>query len=251
MRTALIVCSGVLGGLVCTIILFIAFMTRDRRPALDRQLYVALNDGNTNYLQRYLLSGGDVNKSILPPRGQRIAAPLLYYAIRRSQPDVVDFLLTNGANPNQPDGRGDIPLMWAIGHVRVDVPEQIRTQIFQRLLAAGADPNMKARSDYAYTPLLYAAGLSNQSNSVGILLRAGASVNATNTIGQTALHLAASAHVARLLLDAGADPTLRTLYGETAAEGALRKTQQAPLWTGGFDLLNVLTNAAPTRKVPD
>jgi uncharacterized protein len=253
MRTALIVCSGVLGGLVCTIILFIAFVGRDRRPALDRELYVALEAGDTNYLQSYVDTGGDVNRSIRHRRDMQFAAPLLYYAIRQSQPEVVDLLLKNRADPNKSDSQGDTPLIW-ISQVAGDVmseapfPEQI--DIFKRLLEAGADPNLKTSSQYAYTPLMEAAA-TGRSAFVRILLEAKVDINATNTIGDTALHLADNAHVARVLLDAGADPRLRTVYGETAAEVALRRSQEAPLRRSHFHLLDVLTNAVPTRKVPD
>jgi hypothetical protein len=213
----------------------IAVVSCYRRPALDQQLDTALEAGDTNYLQKYFNSGGDVNRLILPARGQRNPQPLLYYALLRSQPVVVDFLLKNGANPNQSDPTGHIPLTWAVKAVRFDVPVQVRTQIFIRLLEAGADPHLKTPSEYKYTPLLTAA-LSGQSEIVQILLRAGVNVNATNTIGQTALHLAGNAEVAQLLLSVGADPTVRTIHGETAADEALRRNH--------FDLLKVLTNSA-------
>jgi len=68
---------------------------------------------------------------------------------------------------------------------------------------------------------------------VSILLAHGASVNATNHEGLTALNFAANAEVARLLLAAGADRTAHA-GGETPAESAIR--------FGHVSALTVLTN---------
>lgn len=78
-----------------------------------------------------------------------------------------------------------------------------------------------------------------QAAMIKILLATGVDVNASNNIGQTALHLAGNAEVAQLLLAAGADRTTRDANGMTPADMAN--------WSHRFDVLAVLTNA-PVRK---
>jgi ankyrin repeat protein len=162
----------------------------------------------------------------------RISAPLLDIAIKHGQFNELHFLLRNGADPNQPDWEGKTPLMWAIG--QCDAPHGTRVQILKTLLHANADPN-KSSTGYRYTPLLKAAE-SGDYEIVGVLLAAGADVKATNSIGFSALHLVPNAEIARVLIEAGADPTIRTTEGETPVDTAGR--------LGHFDALQVLTNAS-------
>jgi len=206
----------------------------DPRPRTDQQLGGALRIGDTNYLQQYLNSGGDVNHSMFFRTGQRLSCPLLHHALYYGQTNAIEFLLNHRANPNQTNGRGDTVLTWGMAAMPVRLPPPTRVQIIKRLLDAGADPNLKAPSEYNYTPLLEASVL-GETGVVELLLRVGANVHATSTVGQTALHLAGNAEVARLLIRAGADVTARTTYGETPAEGFLHRKC--------FDVLNVLTNA--------
>lgn len=90
------------------------------------------------------------------------------------------------------------------------------------LLKAEASPNLRASWDYNATPLIKAASL-GEPDVVAILLAAGAEVNATNKIGQTALHLAKNAEVARLLIAAGADQAARAADGQTPASRTVRE----------------------------
>ena len=58
-----------------------------------------------------------------------------------------------------------------------------------RIRVAVRNPNLAYASQYKYTPLMTAAA-AGQIEMLGMLLAAGADVRATNTIGQTALHVA-------------------------------------------------------------
>ena len=91
-----------------------------------------------------------------------------------------------------------------------------------RLLHAGADPN--AKGIMGLTPLSAALrSCRSTPEAVAALLAAGADVEARSGIGATPLMLAyqrGRADLAPLLLGAGADPSARNLYGDSAAEYA-------------------------------
>lgn len=234
---------GIFLALVClaiVAIVFFALVFRDKRPVGDRRLCDALETGNTNYLQQYVNSGGNVNSPINFYRFESGNGPLLDIAIFNGQLGTVDFLLKRGANPNQRDSRTRTPLGWAIGASRTEVPHETRVQICKRLLQGGADPNLKVSSQEGYTPL-HDAAFGGESEMVSLLLAAGANVNATNYEGLTALNFAANVKVARLLIAAGADRTAH-VGGETPAESAIR--------FGHISALAVLTNAPTGTNRP-
>lgn len=226
----------VLGCLFAAVVILLAIVYRDRRP----RIYFAAEDGDTNSIFLYLASGSNVNVNIncYPFSDRFLCAPLLDVALQNGQIETVALLLKRGANPNQPDSRGDTPLMWAIGRIKNEVPHERRTQVLKMLLNAGAAPNMAAQSQYAYTPLIEAASL-GQTDMVRVLLERGAVVNATNKVGQTGLHLAGNAEVAKLLLAAGANLSARDANGDTPIEYAMRNRYRntldiltnAPVWT--------------------
>jgi len=236
----LIVIFLTLACVVITAIVLFVIVFRDRRPVGDRRLCDALETGNTNFLQRYIASGGNLNRSIQLTHFEGRSGPLLDIAILNGQLGTVDFLLGNGANPNQRDSATHTPLEWVIGASKNDVHHETRVQIFKKLLQAGADPNMKVSSEEGYTPLFHAAFL-GESEMVSILLAAGVNVNATNHEGLNALNFASNAEVARLLLAAGADRTAHA-GGETPAESAIR--------FGHISALAVLTNAPTGTNNP-
>jgi ankyrin repeat protein len=219
----------VLGCLFCSVVVFLGFIYRDRRP----RIYFAAERGDTNSIALYLAtkSNIDANINCYPFGGTVDQEPLLDIAVRNGRFACVEFLLKKGANPNQFDVRGDTPLMFVIGRTRIEVPPETRLQMLDLLISAGADPNLISTSGYS-TPLIHAADL-GQSEIVRRLLRAGAVIQATNREGLTALHFAANAETAKLLLSAGADRESR-IGGETPAETAAR--------LGHFGALNVITN---------
>ena len=117
-----------------------------------------------------------VNDPDIVPNGPMPLAigPCLEYAIYHSQLPFIRTLLENGADPNPTDHAGFPPLIAALScsnpHPgapgRPDVAE-----IIQLLLSFGADPNQRGLNDY--TPLHMAASGRNL-RAVEILLEAGA-----------------------------------------------------------------------------
>jgi ankyrin repeat protein len=89
------------------------------------------------------------------------------------------------------------------------------------LLAHGADVNAVSRNADANAPLHAAAAGGADASVIGRLVKGGARVNHRQSGGFTALHEVAAignADVARLLLDAGAEPDARNTEGQTPAE---------------------------------
>jgi hypothetical protein len=110
-----------------------------------------------------------------------------------------------------------------------------RVEIVRRLLAAGADPNA-VRNHRQSGPLHYAAdGYINgpawdakrQVKTIGVLLDAGAAINAQDKNGAAPLHRAVRTRCAaavRFLLKAGADPKLKNKSGSTPFHLAVQDT---------------------------
>ncbi|KAF7267945.1 hypothetical protein GWI33_018888 [Rhynchophorus ferrugineus] len=95
--------------------------------------------------------------------------------------------------------------------------------IVRLLLRAGASVNV---SDTDGDSCLHYAAFGNQAEIIDLLIKSGADLNASNRSGCTALHVAAHKHPARctqLLLAAGADPNRVDLYGDTALHDAIGK----------------------------
>jgi len=110
-----------------------------------------------------------------------------------------------------------------------------RVEIARRLLAAGADPNA-ARNHRQSGPLHYGAdgyingpawNAKRQVKTIGVLLDAGADINAQDKNGAAPLHRAVRTRCAaavRCLLKAGADPTLKNKSGSTPFHLAVQDT---------------------------
>ncbi len=211
---------------------FLSVIFRDKRPPEDRRLCRALGSGDVSYLHTYMARGGSVNKAIRFSRFGRDHGPLLDLAIFNGRLEAVDFLLQQGANPNQRDASGRTPLCWAIGATRTEVSPESRASMVKRLLQAGADIQLQVSPQEGYTPL-HEASFLGELEIVRILIAAGAKVDATDSEGLTPLHFAANAQVARLLIDAGAGRAVPR-GRETPAQSAIR--------LGHLDALSMLTN---------
>jgi len=153
-------------------------------------------------------------------------------AIREGDLEEARRILRSGAKINIWDEDKTFPLFEAISSRHADFAEE--------LLAAGADP--KLITPGGDTALMQATWYSD----VGIakaLLDCGGPVNATDDNGLTGLilviHKGSNGKMVQLLLDAGANPNVKTLHGTTAliaaamegdgaAAGSLVKTGADP-----------------------
>jgi ankyrin repeat protein len=138
----------------------------------------------------------------------------LMQAVQRNDRAAVEALIAQGADVNEPDKSGDMPLIMAA--------YQGYTEIVRLLLESGADvsavdPGMKATA-------LHAAAYAGHADAARLLIEHGVDVDKQGPYnGYTALHDAIwqnNADVAEVILNAGPDLTLSSHGGETPLEFA-------------------------------
>lgn len=123
----------------------------------------------------------------------------------------VESLLARGADVNEKNPRGNVPLHYASNKGHLDV--------VTLLLDKGADVNARSAGGTA----LHAACLGNQMRVAELLLARGVDVHVLSGGDDTALHLAVSvgnADLVRLLLSKGANANAVSFQGGTALHGA-------------------------------
>ena len=149
-------------------------------------------------------------------------------ALLTIHPEITDFLLANGADPNAQYNENGASVLAGLSHIR-------KAECVRRLLAGGADPN-KGREESGETPLHHV--LAADLEVVMALLEAGADPNrkANSGIisfnfggdvrvrGETPLHRAAAyapKEVIEQLLIAGADKSLLDANGDSPLSWAI------------------------------
>ena len=181
-------------------------------------------------IARILLNAGaDVNATPLPQRNSANqswalvtgSTPLMLWTRMRGNADMVDLLLRNSADIHRQNGTGDTALSFA--------------------------------------------GRVGDAETVDLLLKAGSNVDHQNHDGNTALIGVASnyyfnkrsgdpTNIARLLLDAGANPFLPNDKGETLASIALSKDYEGileVLWDFGYGNLDFIGYHAGTGNLSE
>jgi hypothetical protein len=139
-----------------------------------------------------LISGMDVNL-----RDKITKTTALEHAVRNANREMVQLLISAGANANAKNESGETVLMM--------LDDDATADLIWDLINAGAAVNVQDES--GNTPLMQVA-TANNLEVVKVLLDAGAEINTKNKSGRTALMLAASeGHVntVRALVLAGAD----------------------------------------------
>jgi ankyrin repeat protein len=138
--------------------------------------------------------------------------PLAIVAARNAA-DIVQRLLLERHDPNERDGSGLTPLMWAARNGAVDA--------MKALLDGGADPAARDVRN-GWTPLFHAIHM-HQVEAVRLLLDRGVDPNRPARMVTPLLMAASDADptVVQLLLAHGADPTKRGIGGSTALTEAV------------------------------
>ncbi len=155
-----------------------------------------------------LISGEDVNL-----RDTTTNTTALEYAVRSANREMVQFLVSHGADVNSRNASGITPLMM--------IDEDATCELIWDLINAGA--NVNAKDESKDTALMRAANVGNL-EAVKALLEAGAKVDSINENGETALMFAAEegkVNVVRTLVLAGADINIRDAKEETALDKAV------------------------------
>lgn len=119
----------------------------------------------------------------------------LHFHCRQQNKDIVKYLLSKGANPNQLSNEQfhKLPLAIAASRDNADIAKV--------LLDAGAE--VDKRDNFNKTPLMWASA-SNAREVARVLIKNGADVNATDNQGQTAIQHAPDMRMVRLLTEFGA-----------------------------------------------
>lgn len=156
-------------------------------------------------------------------KGKNLNTPLILAAWVGAR-EVTALLINHGANIEAKNGHGKTALMVVVTDASksADLLQEHgfsiegRGNVAPLLIEAGANIHASDQKS-GFTPLHFAAE-SNDVKNVGLLLKAGAYLEATGNVGNTPLHIAAlynALDAARLLVLAGANPRAQNQYGQT------------------------------------
>ncbi|HZS44637.1 MAG TPA: ankyrin repeat domain-containing protein [Blastocatellia bacterium] len=175
-------------------------------------LYHAVENNNKEMVRTLLAAGAKINGVEAPDEEDKsklvIHAPALLGITDNTSVDLVEELLTDGADVNIKDWRGDSAIIAASYSKNLPV--------ILKLIQLGANPN--DRDSGNRTPLMYAASR-GQLDIIKALIAAGADPNSQDTDGKTALGMSffeENKEITKALLDAGANPNLKENDGEEA-----------------------------------
>ena len=159
-----------------------------------------------------LMTVVQMNRNLLRETDHRGWLPL-HRACAEDNSSMVEYLLSVGSSLQAQSQRGETGLYLAC---RMGAARVVRL-----LLSRGADPQLTLTN--GKTPLMAAVQSSSRDCVRLLLAHGGCLIDAVDEWGQTALFQATLQHygvIVHLLLEAGADPTVRNAEGETAAERA-------------------------------
>lgn len=188
----------------------------------------AVLNGDVDQVKLFL----DKNRD--PNQNDSIGRPLLIVATILDNSEMVELLLSHGANPNI-SFKGDPAIMFSVTQIKCS------EKILESLLRAGANPNYTDPADSS-TPLLLSAASGNP-KCFKMLLKAGADIHAKNIVkANVASKAARSGNVEILseILKSDVDINNRTIQKGTplmsAAYEGHREFVQMLLDTGKIDV---------------
>jgi len=141
-----------------------------------------------------------------------------HFAASLGSVDMLEFLLSKGADKNERDREGNCPLVWIIANDGAE-------ELMEALVDHGASVNMQ---NFVGESPLYLAVQRNLSDKVSYLLENGADVAVRNLDGATPLHAAAAAgadEIISLLVKWGAHVNAVDDEGDSPFHWAVRESQ--------------------------
>lgn len=183
--------------------------------ALDADLIAAVTKGDLDATRDLLARGADPNaKDTSFLKGTALTTASTNYS---GNVDIVQALVEAGADLEGQNGEGETPLTLAVMGSHAD--------LIRYLVKVGA--NLESSSFHETTPLMSAVLLSNP-ETVRVLIALGANVNARASANLTALFFAsgnsvagnANLEIVKMLVEAGADVSVKTANGKTAQDTA-------------------------------
>eukprot|EP00127_Corallochytrium_limacisporum_P002121 Clim_evm15s108 gene=Clim_evmTU15s108 len=203
-------------------------------------LALACREGHKEVVELLVASGADVQSQL----GEERDTPL-HWAAFNCQPDIIDILLTRGANIHAKDEHGETPLLWACQEGHVEAAHRLlehgadiydsdnlgrtglhisadrgHTDLVEELLMQGLD--MEVTDRIHFTPL-HRATIEGRKECAEYLVNAGARLDVKDKKGNTPLHWACRTgnnEMTVLFIYAGAALNLRNNGGETALHTA-------------------------------
>lgn len=193
----------------------------------DTLLFGAVLSGLPELVSLCLFSGANVNMCHI----RYDDTPLTRAAseLGDNAPLIIERLLHAKADVNLLDGAGCSALYWAAATA-------LDNGVFKKILAAGANPNIKTRGDYGDTPLYACSQMTfrdrddDYPKNLNSLIAAGAVLDTKDRWkNQTALMAAAdsaNASLVKALLKAGADVNARNSDGLSARDIARKNSDE-------------------------
>ncbi len=202
------------------------------KDALDYPLHTAIKMKSADMLALLLENGADVNAA--ETCGDQQTVYPLHLTVGTETPEIAALLLKHKANPNlQWRPLGETPLITAI---KKPLPKAV-----ELLLQYKADVSIP--DSEGNTALHYSIG---QNTVLALVLAAGANVNATNKLGETPLHWAASSGLTNAvaqLVKHGAKLDLQASQGFTPLHYAVAAGQD--------ETVNLLLSNAANPNLKD
>ncbi|GMR61666.1 hypothetical protein PMAYCL1PPCAC_31861, partial [Pristionchus mayeri] len=212
-------------------------------------LYVAIQNNRVDLVRQVL-----ANRETRTRNSEASKASALHQAVRNSNTEIVNYLISSGADPNRTatdNGTMETPLGTAVRLKKDDI-------VFL-LLKCGASPNL---ADHARRTPLYQAVFYGSFSQARMLVENGANLHAADDQGRTPLHIACRTHgihdhhkLTSLLLNHGANPNRSTVGGMLPIDLAIQKrdhnTVQMLLEAGSVEGMDARTMMNETDEETD
>lgn len=232
-----------------SLIITLMFLFAGLMPVCGAEIHDAAIDGNLAEVKSLLTENPQL---VNAKDGQNSSSTPLHMAAANNHKDIVELLITVGAQVNAKDKLGSTPLHWAAYNGHKDIVDLLiankaqvsaktakrdqtplcwatcrgHKEIVELLIAKGAEVNTK--DGWEQTPL-HRAAEKNRKDVLEVLIANRARLNAKDRWGNTALHVAAyygHKDIVEVLIASGADVNDKTKTGWTPLRMALHSGHQ-------------------------